>query len=155
MNNPFWDYSLVHYAREGVSAACLTLQDEHDIDVNVLLYAAWLASMQQNLNAEHLNGLQECIKPWREQVVRPLRDLRRLWRDVQPAQDLREQLKTLELQAERDQQDQMLAYYRAAPALPAAGASLAHNLNMVAECYGGNEQARKARSAHLVALLRT
>lgn len=155
MNNPFWDYSLVQYAREGVSAACLTLQDEHDLDVNVLLYAAWLASMQQNLSAEHLNGLQECIKPWREQVVRPLRDLRRLWRGVQPAQALREQLKALELQAERDQQEQMLVYYRAAPALPAVGAALAHNLNMAVACSAGNERSRNARSAHLAALLRT
>ena len=155
MNNPFWDYSLAHYAREGVSAACLALQDEHDLDVNVLLYAAWLASMGQNLEAEHLSGLEACISSWREQVVRPLRALRRQWRDLEPAQALRQQLKALELQAERDQQDQMLAYYRTAPALPAVGANLEHNLNMVAECCGGNEQGRKARSTRLAALLRT
>jgi hypothetical protein len=47
MNNPFWEYSLSHYVREGVADACLALQDGHGLDVNMLLYGAWLGSMGQ------------------------------------------------------------------------------------------------------------
>ena len=45
MNNPFWEYSVQQYARPGVADTCLVLQDEHTLDVNMLLYAAWLSSV--------------------------------------------------------------------------------------------------------------
>jgi uncharacterized protein (TIGR02444 family) len=154
VNNPLWEYSLAHYAREGVSEACLALQDSCDLDVNLLLYGAWLASMNQRLNPEHLSGLEHSIARWRQEVVRPLRALRRQWRDYEPARELRRQLGELELEAERMQQDQMLAYYRAAPALAAVGADLRGNLLLVAECCGTDAPGKGPRIARLAGLLR-
>ena len=40
----FWQYSIVFYARPGVAAACLALQDREKADVNLILLAFWLAS---------------------------------------------------------------------------------------------------------------
>lgn len=40
-NNPFWTYSLSVYGKDGVSAACIALQDRHGLDVNLLLYCLW------------------------------------------------------------------------------------------------------------------
>ena len=153
MNNPLWDYSLAHYAREGVAEACLTLQDDCNLDVNLLLYGAWLASTDQRLDTEHLAGLERRIAQWRQEVVQPLRQLRRQWRDYEPARELRQQLAELELHAERMQQDQMLDYYRTAPALAVTAAQLRDNLLLVAECCGADATGAELRIAQLAGLL--
>lgn len=41
-DNPFWDHSLQVYGGEGVSAACIALQDRHGLDVNLILYCLWI-----------------------------------------------------------------------------------------------------------------
>ena len=132
MNNPFWDYSLAHYQKAQVADACLTLQDDCGLDVNVLLYGAWLASMGQRLQVAHLDALEREIVEWRERVVLPLRSLRREWRSYAPSAALREDLKALELHAEREQQDLMWAFYGAAPALPVDNGDLGGNLRLIA-----------------------
>ena len=132
MTNPFWDFSLASYSRDGVPESCLALQDDFNLDVNVLLYGAWLASQDKRLETEHLAALEVVIKPWREQVVEPLRALRRRWREYPPAEVLRGEVKRLELQAERRQQDMMLAYLQAASEPPAASQPLQENLLQVA-----------------------
>lgn len=40
-DNPLWSFSLRHYAQPGVKEACLALQDEHGLDVNVALACLW------------------------------------------------------------------------------------------------------------------
>ena len=40
-DNPLWAFSLRHYARPGVKASCLALQDAHGLDVNVALACLW------------------------------------------------------------------------------------------------------------------
>ena len=50
MTNPFWDFSLASYSRDGVPESCLALQDDLNLDVNVLLYGAWLASQDKRLS---------------------------------------------------------------------------------------------------------
>jgi uncharacterized protein (TIGR02444 family) len=132
MSNPFWEYSLANYSRDGVSASCLALQDEFALDVNVLLYSAWLAFMDKFLDGEHLANLEVIIAPWREQVVLPLRALRRQWRDYPAASSLREAVKRLELDAEHQQQDMMESYQRSSTLLPAADRPLLENLLLVA-----------------------
>ena len=42
--HPFWDFSLSVYSTEGVPAACLVLQDHHQVDVNVILFCCWLGA---------------------------------------------------------------------------------------------------------------
>jgi uncharacterized protein (TIGR02444 family) len=132
MDNPFWDYSLAVYARDGVADALLALQDGFGLDVNLLLYAAWLADRGLQLEPGHLAALEARVAPWREQVIRPLRRLRRQWRDYPEAAALRDALKVLELQAEQSQQALIWAYFRSAGPLPEAPGTLRHNLRLVA-----------------------
>jgi uncharacterized protein (TIGR02444 family) len=134
MSNPLWEYSKENYAREGVAEACLSLQDDHGLDVNVLLYAAWLAAEGRRPDRGHIEALLRDVGPWRERVVEPLRSLRRQWRDYEPVSLLREQLKTLELEAERIQQDRMLAFFRANPLPHCDSADIEVNLGLVAKC---------------------
>lgn len=153
MNNPLWQYSVEQYARPGVADACLALQDDHDLDVNILLYAAWLASLGRKPDAGHIEALARDVDEWREQVIRPLRSLRRQWKGLSPAAELREQVKNLELEAERLQQDRMLGFYRAAPPPVSESASLSTNLDLVAACTAtGNSDwnSTVGRLAHLL-----
>lgn len=136
MNNPFWEYSVQQYARSGVAEACLALQDEHGLDVNMLLYGAWLASIGRQPDSAHLEAMSRDIREWRERVVQPLRHLRRQWKGFAPAAQLRDQLQAIELAAERAQQDRMLAVCRTNPPPDGAPAILEANLCLVAESTG-------------------
>ena len=146
MDNPIWEFSLAHYARPGVAQACLRAQDELGLDVNILLYAAWLASRDQPLPAAHLAGLEQATVHWRREVVAPLRALRRQWRSVPGAGPLRERLKALELDAEKALQDAIWDFHRSAPPASGCPADLATNLGRVFVLAGpGSEQAALQR----------
>lgn len=132
MSNPLWDYSLTIYRLDEVATLCIALQDTFDIDVNLLLYAAWLAHQKRCLSNDHLAALDALVSEWREQVVKPLRGLRRELRDYPSAASVRDELKALELRAEREQQDRMYAYHQRAPGLPHSDDPLLENLSRVA-----------------------
>lgn len=104
MHTDLWKFATHLYARPGVEAACLTLQDQGG-DVCLLLCAAWLNAGKVGYAPERAVQLQQLAAHWQHAVVGPLRDLRRHWRTA-AQQDaaltrLREQVKALELEAER------------------------------------------------------
>lgn len=108
-DNPFWDYSLSIYRREGVAEACLALQDRHGLDVNLLLYCLWAGSRGHRLEAGEIGALSAAVGPWHEAVVKPLRAVRRWLKDQRsapkiPAEALRQSIKARELQAEAIEQ---------------------------------------------------
>ncbi|WP_252273615.1 TIGR02444 family protein [Pseudomonas subflava] len=105
MPTDLWSFALACYARPGVEATCLRLQDD-GADVCLLLCALWLERRRVACSAERLAQLQEIAEPWQRQVVQPLRELRRAWKaaarhDPQLAK-LRDRIKALELEAERE-----------------------------------------------------
>lgn len=68
----------VHEA-DGVSAACVSLQDSFDVDVTVLLLAAYIGAVRGlALTAEDVGNARMLIDGWHTEVVRPLRAVRRL-----------------------------------------------------------------------------
>jgi len=104
MHADLWTFSLNTYARPGVEDACLALQAQ-GANVCLLLCAAWLGRRGVRCEAERSRQLQALAEPWHEQVVQPLRQLRRQWRTA-ALQDvelkvLRDQVKVLELAAEQ------------------------------------------------------
>ncbi|MFV3128790.1 TIGR02444 family protein [Niveispirillum sp. KHB5.9] len=110
MPQDFWSFSLSLYATPGVAHACLLAQDSHGADVNLLLWAVWLAAQGHDLTPAELADAQAATTPWRDEIVRPLRAIRRqLKSGPAPAPDtatesLRTQVKAAELEAERIQQ---------------------------------------------------
>ena len=99
-----WNFALELYARAGVEQACLELQEAGG-DVCLLLTGAWLQRRGVRCLDERLQALQALAGPWQREVVTPLRQTRRNWRTA-ATQDaaltaLREQIKKVELQAER------------------------------------------------------
>lgn len=106
MQEDLWEFALAVYARPGVEGACLRLQ-EAGADVCLVLTALWLDRRHCALDAEGLARLQRASQHWQDTVVRPLRQLRQAWKAASGADEslaaLREQLKGLELAAEREQ----------------------------------------------------
>ncbi|QHC92566.1 TIGR02444 family protein [Pseudomonas chlororaphis] len=104
MSSDLWSFTLKTYARPGVEEACLDLQAV-GANVCLLLCAAWLGARGVTCTAQRLQQLRSLGQPWHGEVVRPLRQLRTQWRPAASADPelavLREQVKALELEAER------------------------------------------------------
>lgn len=91
------------YADAQVARACLLAQDAHGVDVNLLLAAAWCADCGVTLDQATVDTLNEHCRDWREQVIKPLRRLRRQWKEQPERAADYEALKRLEISAEREQ----------------------------------------------------
>lgn len=99
-----WRFSLAFYTRPGVSEALISLQDRSGCDVNLMLFALWLGVSGRNrLTSEELGAADRVIAPIGHDLVEPLRALRRKLRSNpdMDVQRLREEIKRIELAAER------------------------------------------------------
>ena len=113
-DNPFWRFSLAVYAAPGVASECLALQDTQGVDVNVLLFCAWLGSRRIVLTQDDLATIESAVRSWREAVIRPIRAVRR---DIKTRPDagqdeiaaLRKDVAALELRAEQIEQAMLYA----------------------------------------------
>jgi uncharacterized protein (TIGR02444 family) len=119
--SPFWRFSLRFYRQPDVAGACIALQEEAEVDVNLLLFLLWHATLEQTLSAAEVDALERRIGPWRDATVIPLRAVRRALRSppalVVPAtaELFRTRIKAVELEAERLQQEAMYELVRASP----------------------------------------
>jgi uncharacterized protein (TIGR02444 family) len=96
-----WDWAAATYARPGVADACLRLQDEHKQSVPLLLWTLW--SAEHGRAPDLLTGAATA-RAWEEEVVGPLRRLRRALKALEAEPDreaVRDQVKAVELDAER------------------------------------------------------
>ena len=109
-NDGFWGFSLRIYARPDVAQACLALQDEGGADVNLVLFLLYLADCGRMLDEPAVAALDQATRDWREQVVKPLRGVRRLLKEdigafqADSTAPLRSDVKRIELAAEKLQQ---------------------------------------------------
>jgi uncharacterized protein (TIGR02444 family) len=113
VGSPFWRFSLQFYRQPAVAAACLILQDEAGVDVNVLLFLLWCATLRRRLSATEIGDLSRDCEAWSRAAVIPLRALRRALKALPPliaageAEAFRSKIKAVELEAERLQQEAM------------------------------------------------
>ena len=107
----FWEFSLAFYARPGVAPACLELQDNDGIDVNVFFFLLFVAARERAVTRDDVSRIDVLVKAWRESAVVPLRTLRRrLKSGIGPfstteTDTLRSAVKRIELEAERIEQE--------------------------------------------------
>src|SRR5688572_14496276 len=73
----FWRFSLQFYGLPDVAPACLALQDEAGVDVNLLLFLLFLAEQGRAVTRDDVARLDRAVAPWRSGVVEPLRAIRR------------------------------------------------------------------------------
>ena len=112
MPTDLWRFAQALYQHPGVEDTCLHLQTQ-GADVCLLLCAAWLEHRQIGCSHERAETLRNLVHPWQQQVVMPLRQLRQTWREAAQSDNalaqLREQVKQLELTAEREQLERLAA----------------------------------------------
>lgn len=101
LDNPFWQFSLEQWQKPALQAQLLSLQNEQDYRINLLLLAMWLSFEHRDIRP-HLTSFVEASSAWHEQIVAPLRATRQSL----PAavRDLKQQLQACELQAEQIEQ---------------------------------------------------
>jgi uncharacterized protein (TIGR02444 family) len=113
--SPFWRFSLRFYRQPGVADACIALQDGRGVDVNILLFLLWLAGERRQIAAAEARAVCAAVGSWHDEVVVPLRTLRRRLKDGMPLVErntvelFRTRIKAVELEAERLQQEALFA----------------------------------------------
>ena len=74
---PFWGYSLQVYGKQNVPAACLRLQENLQVDVNILLFCCWTASVGYPSFSDSLMArIAGQVAEYHEMVVKNLRAAR-------------------------------------------------------------------------------
>jgi uncharacterized protein (TIGR02444 family) len=107
--SPFWRFSLRIYP--AVADTCLELQDRFGVDVNVLLFLLFAADNGRRVQPAEVRAITAAVASWNREVVVPLRSVRRFLRsppeiiDPEAAGNLRQNVKQVELEAERLQQE--------------------------------------------------
>lgn len=143
--SPLWQFSLNFYRSPGLGEACIRLQDEAGVDVNLLLFLFWNASRKRRLSASDVAAVDRHIAVWRQNAVIPLRNVRRALKaapaPLEPgdAELFRTKVKGLELEAERLQQQALYDLAQSGPlGTPAATAQEAARANIAAyEAFSG------------------
>jgi uncharacterized protein (TIGR02444 family) len=113
--SPLWRFSLAFYRLPKVADACIALQEDAGVDVNLLLFLLWHARQRRRLSAADLAALEARIGPWRDLTVIPLRSVRRALKSppalvaAATAEAFRNRIKAVELEAERLQQEALYA----------------------------------------------
>jgi uncharacterized protein (TIGR02444 family) len=117
-----WTFSLAVYAAQAVQKECLDLQNDHGVDVNLLLFCAFVGAVHGAvLSDQAMKEATGVVDEWHKAVVRPLRQARRALKPLgdatspisAPAAQLRAGVKALELDAERIEQT-LLEHWAAA-----------------------------------------
>lgn len=109
--SPFWHFSLGFYRAPGVADACIRLQDEAGVDVNLLFFLLWNAALKRQFSPADVEAADCRVAGWRKTAVIPLREIRRALKSttglIEPgnAEVFRTKVKGLELEAERLQQE--------------------------------------------------
>lgn len=76
-DHPFWDFSLRIYGSDGVPAACIALQERRGIDVNLLLFSAWIGESGRGVLTESdLEAALAATTAWNLDIVCALRVVR-------------------------------------------------------------------------------
>jgi uncharacterized protein (TIGR02444 family) len=149
LDTPLWTFSLAVYGAEGVADECLDLQERFELDVNLLLFAAYAGAVEGiQLNAQDIAAAAAAVSAWHAEIVRALRGVRRGLKPVSldggnplhpAAASLRAQVKAAELKAEKIELAMLWLWSRqhlAGRTRGDAGAALATNLRALLAHFG-------------------
>lgn len=124
----FQRFALAIYEEDGVSTATLLIQNRCDVDVNVLLVAAYIGAVRGCVvHDDDVAAAADRVGAWQREIVAPLRAVRtRLKGGPPPAPstataELRERVKALELDAELIELAELDSFLAGRALTPVAG----------------------------------
>lgn len=100
-----WQFSLQYYNVRGVKEACLSLQNRHHGNVNLLLLLKWLDEQELTFDEADWHTIQQCIVR-SENVLQQFRALRKKAKNHLPGSLYRQSLE-FELLLEKQQQSDL------------------------------------------------
>ena len=103
----YWSFSLAVYANRQVAQWCLGLQNQAGANVNILLLLWWLGEKEVSVDATQLNTLHKTAMLFDDQLLKPLRELRKKAK-TRCAASLYQEIKKVELALEKHQQEELL-----------------------------------------------
>jgi uncharacterized protein (TIGR02444 family) len=72
-DHPFWDFSMAVHRQAGVHEACLALQTQYALDVNLLFFCCWAGvAGGAVLDAQQIRLAMNAVAGWQEEIVRPI-----------------------------------------------------------------------------------
>ena len=160
--SPLWTFSLAVYGADGVQDECLDLQERYGLDVNVLLFCAFVGAVDKvTLTTEDIAAARTLVGIWNADVVQSLRAARRSLKILaaggdeaaKAAAQLRNTVKAAELEAERIEQMMLERWTKdllaSRPRADARSATAA-NVRALLEAYGAEREPNDA-VRHLIA----
>lgn len=120
-DNEFWRFSLLAYKQNEVAQECLALQETLGININLLLFCAWVGAQGIVLSSENIEAASMVVATWHETIVRPLRKARQHIKplSVGELEEFRSRLKDIELEAEKIEQAILFNYSKSISGPPA------------------------------------
>lgn len=111
-DNEFWRFSLAVYEPSDVANECLALQEALGLNVNILLFCAWLGNRSIDLSPSDIEAASRFVARWHDSVVRLLRSVRRQIKTDYGNEfaNLRARVKEIELEAEQIEQAMLFAF---------------------------------------------
>lgn len=115
----FWDFSVRTYRTPGVPEACLSLQNQHGADVNMMLFSCWVGACRGQFDDSLFDAASSYSDAWAGEVVIRLRKARTWMKHTGcfergvPTRDcmqLREEIKKVEFAAEKLQQEVLQSF---------------------------------------------
>jgi uncharacterized protein (TIGR02444 family) len=109
-NLSLWDFSVAVYSQEGVEALSLLIQDDLGINIPLLLFCYWSGLRYGAASPTQIQASLKVVESWSNIVVNPLRHIRCQMKararqfttlNSEQTNELREKIKTLELNSEK------------------------------------------------------
>jgi uncharacterized protein (TIGR02444 family) len=160
LDTPLWAFSFAVYGSDGVADECLELQERLNLDVNLLLFAAFVGAAEGvQLDGQDIAAADAIVAGWHSEIVCAVRRARRA---LKPASTdagnplrtanatLRAQVKAAELEAEKIEQTMLWQWSLRQLAERPRGdrnRALAANLRGALEFYGVTNREAEASAA--------
>jgi uncharacterized protein (TIGR02444 family) len=73
----FWRFSISLYGESSIKELCLSLQDQHSADVNLMLLYVWLDQQNISITSPERESLEALSNEWQTHWLHPLRKQRK------------------------------------------------------------------------------
>ena len=116
-----WEYSTHYYSNPAIASCCLTLQNLYRQDVNIIFLCYWHGTYRGEISFDKMSAILSFSAEWHKIAIHPLRSARtdlKIWTNQKDKivlkkesyESFRENIKTIELEAEKLQQQSLMEF---------------------------------------------